>query len=186
MSADQSGAWICAVFGLIFVLANAGSLPGPIDSLLQGIAFAVVVAIVLTLRRRSGRPSSPLRSTGLAFGRGYWVIVAGEVSAIALGLIVLAGPLDAPQASVAWIALVVGVHVFALAALWRRPFLHLLGAGLATCGAAGLVLAATGAADAAIAATAGVVPGALLLASSVYRDGGDLPDREPLARAGYR
>ena len=52
-----SGPLIGSAFGLIFVLANAGSLPQTVGAMLQGIAFAVFVAIVLTLRHRAGRRS---------------------------------------------------------------------------------------------------------------------------------
>jgi len=180
VSGDRSGPLVGAVFGLVFVLVNVGALPSPLAALLQGIAFAFFVAIVLTLRRRSGRPAAQVRASGRAFGRRYWIVVAGEVSAIVLGLIVLAGPLATPQVAVAWIALVVGVHFFALATVWQQPLMHVLGAAMAACGAAGLVLATTGASDAATAATAGVVPGALLLVSSLY---GGTSDRRGAGRA---
>ncbi|MFB7861741.1 hypothetical protein [Streptomyces sp. NPDC056069] len=51
-------------------------------------------------------------------------------------------------------------------AAWRGPSLHLLGAGIAGCGAAGLALAAGGASASLIRVTAGVLPGALLLGSA--------------------
>ncbi|MFE5297932.1 hypothetical protein [Streptomyces sp. NPDC056632] len=53
-----------------------------------------------------------------------------------------------------------------LAAAWLRPSLHLLGAGIAGCGAAGLALAAGGASASLIRVTAGVLPGVLLLGSA--------------------
>lgn len=179
-----SGPLIGSLFGLIFVLANAGSLPQPVGAMAQGIAFAVFVAIVLTLRRRAGRRSAHARATGPVFRRGYWIVVAGELSAIAGGLVVLNGPLDAPQAGVAWISLFVGLHFVALAFTLRQPFLHALGAVIATCGAAGLMLSATGASDAAIATIAGVLPGALLLGASLRGATGD-PSRAgpPIGRA---
>jgi len=167
MSAPTSGSLIAAVFGLIFVVANTGPLPAPVAALLQGIACAVFVAILLALHRRSDRPSSLVRATGPALGRVYWVVVAGEAGAIAAGLVALNGPLNSPQAAMAWISLVVGVHFFALAIVWKQPFFHGLGSAIAVCGAVGLVLAAAGASDAAIAATGGVLPGALLLAASL-------------------
>jgi len=173
MTAPTRGSLITAVFGLIFVLANAGSLPAPVAALLQGIAFAVFVAILLTLHRRSARQSAQLRPTGSAFGRSYWVVVAGEAGAIVVGLVALSGPLNAPQAAVAWISLVAGIHFLALAVVWKQPFFHALGAAIATCGAVGLLLAATGGSDAAIAATAGVLPGALLLAASLHASTSD-------------
>ena len=155
------------------MLANAGSLPAPVAALLQGIAFAVFVAIVLTLHRRSARQSAQLGPIGSAFGRSYWVVVAGEAGAIAAGLVALNGPLNAPHAAVAWIALIAGLHLVALAVVWRQRFFHALGAAIAACGAVGLLLAATGGSDAAIAATAGVLPGALLLAASLHASTSD-------------
>ncbi|MEO6714030.1 MAG: hypothetical protein ABIM89_11460 [Mycobacteriales bacterium] len=166
----RSGPLIGSVFGLIFVLANAGALPAPVGALAQGIAFAVFVAIVLTLRRRAARLSAQARAAGPRFGSGFWIVVAGELIAIAAGLVVLNGPLDAPRATVAWISLVVGLHFVALAFTLHQPFLHALGAAIATCGATGLVLAAAGASNAAIATIAGVLPGALLLCAPARRD----------------
>lgn len=186
MSAARSGPLVGAVFGLVFVLANAGALPSLVAALLQGIAFAVFVAIMLTQCHRPGRPAAQVEASGRAFGRSYWIVVAGEVSAIVLGLIVLAGPLDTPQAAVAWISLVVGLHFFALATVWQQPLMRVLGAGIAACGAVGLVLAATGASDAAIAVTAGVVPGVLLLVSSLYGGTRDRRGAGPAIRPNQR
>lgn len=90
-------------------------------------------------------------------------MVAAEVVAGAAGLAVINGRRDAPQAGVAWIALVVGLHFLGLAAVWRQPFLSGLGAAIAVCGAAGLILAAAHASAAAIAAISGVIPGGLLI-----------------------
>jgi len=182
-----SGPLIGSVFGLIFVLANAGWLPEPVGAMLRGIAFAVFVAIVLTLRRRAGRPSAQARASGPVFASGFWMVVAGELGAIAAGLVVLNGPLDVPRAGVAWISLVVGLHFVALAITVCRPSLHALGTAVTTCGAAGLVLAATGASDAAIATIAGVLPGVLLLGTGVRGATGD-PDRAgpPLGRRRVR
>ncbi|MEU9796239.1 hypothetical protein AB0E27_37700 [Streptomyces sparsogenes] len=70
------------------------------------------------------------------------------------------------MATVPWIALVVGLHFFGLAAVWRLAALAWLGAAMSACGAAGLALAACGSSAAAIAAVAGVAPGALLLGSA--------------------
>jgi hypothetical protein len=56
---------------------------------------------------------------------------------MAAGLAVLNGPLDAPQAGVAWVSLVVGVHFFALAVAFAEPFFHRLGGAITVCGLAG-------------------------------------------------
>ena len=77
------------------------------------------------------------------FGRGYWFVVAAEFIALYLGVRVLGGPLDAPEAGVAWVSLVVGVHFLALAAVFGERYFHWLG-GM-------------------ISLIAGVLPGAVLL-----------------------
>jgi len=53
----------------------------------------------------------------------------------------LNGPVDAPQAAVAWISLV-GVHFVGLPIVWEPPFLRWLGASIAVCSALGLAAAA--------------------------------------------
>jgi hypothetical protein len=93
---------------------------------------------------------------------------AGEVVAIAVGLALLHGPLHAPQAAVAWIALVVGAHFIGLAVVWKQSFFHWLNASILLCGAIGLVLAVATSPQAAIDTVAGVLPGALLLAFSLW------------------
>ncbi|MFE2928998.1 hypothetical protein, partial [Streptomyces goshikiensis] len=103
------------------------------------------------------------------FGRRYRYVVAAEALVGVAGLVVINTVLHTPRATVGWIALVVGVHFFGLAAVWRMPALHRLGAGLSGCGAAGLALAAAGAPQAVVAAVAGVLPGALLLGSAWWK-----------------
>jgi hypothetical protein len=171
MSPRKLGSLIGAIFGLIFVLANTGAFPSGVGMTLRaiaGLAFAVV--LVAALRRPGAPATEPLdsRTLGGAFGRGYWLVVAAEVVAIVGGLAVLNGPLDAPQAAVAWIATVVGAHFFALGVVWAQPFFHWLGGALLLCGLIGLVLAAAGASEAPIDAVAGVLPGALLLAVGIW------------------
>lgn len=101
------------------------------------------------------------------FGRGYVLVVAAEVAAALVGVLVINLVLHVPQATVAWISLVVGLHFFGLAVVWRMPGLRLLAAAMA-CGAAGLVLAACGASLAVIAPVAGIAPGALLFGSVAW------------------
>ena len=96
------------------------------------------------------------------------MVVAGEVLGTLVGLAVLNGPLDAPEAAVAWVSFVVGLHFFALAVVWRQPLFHRLGAALAACGAVGLVLAAAGSDASWIDAVGGVAPGAVLLGFAVW------------------
>ncbi|MGW2373129.1 hypothetical protein [Kitasatospora sp. NPDC001683] len=91
--------------------------------------------------------------------------MVAEVVAIVAGLAVINKVLHTPEATVGWVALVVGVHFFGIAVAWRRPAMHVLGVGLAACGALGLVLAFCGASAAVVALATGIAPGATLLGS---------------------
>ncbi|MFD9338494.1 hypothetical protein ACFWBF_29465 [Streptomyces sp. NPDC060028] len=183
MKRDQVGRLIGASFGLVFVLVNADALPVAIAVPVR--LLAVVAFLGVVLRRRGGGAPLPVEQAtpGASFGRRYWYVVAAEVLAVLAGLIVINRILHAPRASVGWIALVVGLHFFGLAAVWRRPALHRLATAMTLCAAAGLVLAAYGAPAAVIATASGIAPGALLLAS-VWRSGRQavsaVPDRAPV------
>ena len=173
MTKDQTGRVIGAAFGLVFIQANAGTLPTPVAVPLRLLAVAAFLWAVVLGRRGQGTPAASEAGTGAdtgtgtgtGFGRRYWYVVAAEVLGLVAGLLVISRVLHAPQAIVGWIAFVVGVHFSGLAVAWRRPAFHALGASIAACGAAGLVLAALGAPAAAIGVAAGILPGVLLLAS---------------------
>lgn len=172
MRGQNLGSLIAAVFGLIYVLVNSGQLPTVAAVPLRVLA-ALAFFGVLVLIRRSRPVPDPGSGTqaepgGPVFGAKYWLIVAIEVAALAAGLAGLNGPLDAPQAGVAWVSVVVGLHFFPLGALFREPFFYWLAAAITVCGVAGLVMAAIGAAEAPIAVVSGVVPGALLLAAGLW------------------
>ena len=162
MPGKKVGSVIAAVFGLVYVPVNAGPLPATMRLTLRVLAAIAFVAVLVAIFR-----SHPSQDRGgqerRVFGRGYWLVVAAEFVALYLGVRVLSGPLDAPEAGVAWVSLVVGVHFFALAVVLGQPFFRWLGAVITTCGVAGLVLAATGAPEATIALISGVLPGAILL-----------------------
>jgi hypothetical protein len=165
MTPEKLGSLIGAAFGLVFVLVNTGPLPTALAVALPVIAVVAFVAVLLAVRRpgeATGRPATD------GFGRGYWLVVAAEVVGIAAGLVLLNGPLDAPQAAVAWVAFVVGAHFFGLAVIWKQAFFHWLGAAILACGLIGLLLAAAGASDATIDLTAGVLPGGLLLGFGLW------------------
>ncbi|MFF8379313.1 hypothetical protein ACF07V_24655 [Streptomyces sp. NPDC015661] len=169
MTKDQTGRIIGAAFGLVFVEANAGALPTAVALPLRLLALAGFLRVAVFGRRGQAAPQAETASSP-RFGRRYWYVVAAEVAGLAAGLFVIARVLHTPGASVGWIAFVVGVHFSGLAVAWRRPALHALGAGIAVCGAAGLALAAFDAPVTAIRTVAGILPGALLLAS-VLRPG---------------
>ncbi|MFF3675454.1 hypothetical protein ACFYYS_15845 [Streptomyces sp. NPDC002120] len=165
MTSHQTSGLIGAGFGVFFVQANAGALPQAVAVPLRLLAISAFVWLFIALRRSrvpaaAGDGPAPRR-----FGRGYLLVVAAEVVVVAAGLFVINRLLHVPRATVGWIALIVGLHFFGLAALWRMPSLRLLAAAMSACGAAGLVLAACGCSAAVIAAVAGIAPGALLLGS---------------------
>jgi hypothetical protein len=170
------GTVVAAVFGLVFVFANTGELPAGAALALRIVAglvgVALLVGAVLTFRRaaRAGAPvdrGGPARGgPGGGFGRGYWVIVAAEVLALVLGLVVINGVLDAPRFAVAWVALVVGAHFAALALLWGLRLFHVLAAVLVLLGLAGFVAGAAGASAAVIGLIAGVGSGAALFVAA--------------------
>lgn len=166
MSSEKWGSTIGAAFGLAFLLVNTGSLPTEIGLPLRVLGVVAFIAVLVAVRRAApAPPADPARG---GFTRVYWLVVAAEVVAIVVGLALLNGPLDLPHAAVAWIALVVGVHFFALAVCWKLAFFHWLGAAIALCGAVGLVLAATAAAVSLIDVAGGVVPGGLLLGFGLW------------------
>ena len=162
------GSLIGGFFGLVFVLVNTGSLPAGAAAalrVLSAVAFVAVVAAVVLGSRRDGAAGP---TSGRSFGRGYWSVVAVEVVAIGIGVNVLSGPLERPEAGVGWVSLVVGVHFFGLAAVWSQPLFHLLGAVLSLCGAASLVLAFVGADTSVVDVAGGVLPGMALLAFGLW------------------
>ena len=138
-----------------------------LPSEVRALGVVAFVAVLVALRRPRGPSGGPV-TTGNGFGRAYWLVVAGEVLAGAVGVPLLNGPLDASRAVVAWISFVVGVHFFALAIVWRRSFFHWLGGSIAVCGALGLALAAAGSSKPVVATIGGVLPGALLLTTSYW------------------
>lgn len=163
MTRGRTGLIIGGAFGLAFIGVNAGAVP-PLAVPLRLLAVAAFVGLFLTPRPPADRTGAD-SAAGRAFGRRYWLVVAAEAIAALAGIVVLKWVLHAPQLTVGWIALVVGLHFFGLAAAWQQASLRLLGAAMAACGAAGLLLGAAGAGTSAVAAVAGIAPGVLLLAS---------------------
>lgn len=163
MGRDQrTGITIGTAFGLVFVLVNAGALPSPWPLVLRVAAVLAFVGLQVALQAAARRPAPD--GAGGGFTRGYWLVVAVEVVALFGGREVVVRVLDVPEAGVAWVSLVVGVHFFGLAVVWSEASLHVVGAALTVCGAVGLVLAATGAGGATVATVGGVVPGFALIA----------------------
>ncbi len=168
MPGQRLGSLIEAVFGLIYILVNTGALPLAARLPLRALGLVVFLIVLLALYRRRGRGSTQ--------GNGPAQALAGpELPGRSSPRRPPPWPrawrcstarCTPPDAGVAWVSTVVGVHFVALGAAFRQRFFHYLGAAVAVCGLAGLGLAAGGAATALVAGVSGVVPGVLLLAAA--------------------
>lgn len=163
MAGQRIGSTIAAVFGLIYVIVNTSSLPPTWALVLRAVAAIAFVIVAITLVR-APRGDGGQRPPEKIFGRGYWTVVVIEFVALFAGARVLSGPLGVPQAGVAWVSFVVGVHFFALAIVFKQRFFHLLGAVITACGLVGIAVALLSGPAVVIDVAAGVVPGAVLLA----------------------
>ncbi|WP_344484087.1 hypothetical protein [Glycomyces endophyticus] len=172
MLGPKLGSMIGAVGGLVFILVNAGGLPGPLPLIVR-IAGVIAFALVLwTVLRRPGVGGEPPSRSAM---RTYWICVAAEVVAIPLGASVINNVFEQPDLTVCWVVLVVGAHFLPFARAFDAPVFTSLGwvlIGLAVAG--GALALATGAVAAA--ATA-VLAGAALFLFSAF--GGRV--REPAA-----
>jgi hypothetical protein len=147
-----TGLAVGAAFGTAFVLANAHSPLGEnvrfgLRIAIVGIDVALLLLIATAVRRRRARGNPRPAGSGETrawFGRSFVWVVAGELFLLVAGLQLLRA-LDAPtQANVAWIALVVGLHFVAFAAIWRERSIAVPGWLLFALGVAGLVMSDTG------------------------------------------
>lgn len=154
---------IGAVMGLVYLVVNASTLPQPASAAVRVfglVAFAGVLVAVRALPRSERDPSRG------GFTAGYWVTVAAEVVLGLGGVVILTQVVHAPDATLPWITLVVGVHFFGLGLVWRAGTQHGVAAGLTACGAAGLVAVAVGASTATVGLISGVLPGLVLLGAA--------------------
>ncbi|WP_328478162.1 hypothetical protein OHA21_26450 [Actinoplanes sp. NBC_00393] len=163
------GSLIAISFGTVFVMVNSGGLPEPWPLIIQSVGAAVaallIIALIATVRSPRREPAVPAR--GGFSDKRYWLIVAAEVVALFGGLAVINEVLEAPDVSVAWIAVVVGTHFFALAWAWQMPMYHWLGAVMTGLGLGGFLAYAMGASAAVVALIAGVGSGFALFGSVV-------------------
>jgi hypothetical protein len=125
---DRLGLVIGAVFGLVYVVVNAGVLPSPAGPLLQVLGVAAFIGVLAALRRGT-RTRAAGSGAERGFGPGYRRVVAAEVAAAVVGIVLLNGPLDLSQGVLPWVSFVVGVHFLALARVWEEPSLGWLGPG---------------------------------------------------------
>ena len=160
------GSVVAITFGTVFVLANSGGVPSPWPLVIRvaGLLVAALLVVGLVLAVRRGSSVTPEPVSGFA-DRRYWLIVALEAGALFGGLAVVNGVLHGKAVSVAWVALVVGVHFFGLARIWRMPLYYWLGAAIAILSLAGFLIYALGGSAAMVGLVAGVGSGAALYAA---------------------
>jgi hypothetical protein len=160
------GSVVAITFGTVFVLVNSAGLPAPWPFVIRVIGLLVaallIVGLVLVVRR--GPSVTPAPASDLV-DRRYWLIVALEAAALFGGLAVVNGVLHRTAVSVAWVALVVGVHFFGLARIWHMPLYHWLGAAMTVLGLAGFLIFALGGSAAIVGLVAGVGSGTALYAA---------------------
>jgi hypothetical protein len=131
---------------------------------LAGLALLTILVLSVRVYRRRPGPTGGVRRS--LFGWKYWLVVAIEAVALFAGTRILTD-LGHPELGVAWVAVVVGTHFFALARIFGLARFHVLGATITTCGLAGFVLRMLGEVDP-IAVVSGVVSGFVLLAFGLW------------------
>jgi hypothetical protein len=156
------------VSGWGFVLANTGVFPSGVATVLRILAAVAFIVVFVMLGRHRSLMGTVPPPAGRRFGRGYWLVIAMEVVAVAVGLALFNGPVHTPRAAVAWISFVVGAHFFGLAAIWKQSLFLWLGSSILLCGALGLGLAIAESSTGAIDTVGGVLPGGLLLGFALW------------------
>src|SRR2546429_3324482 len=160
------GSMVAITFGTVFVLVNSAGLrdPWPLVFGAAGLLVAalLVAGLVLVARKAPRATQEPVSSF---VDRRYWIIVALEAGALFGGLFIINGVLHRTAVSVAWVALVVGVHFFGLAGIWRMPLYHWLRTAMTVLGLAGFLIYPPDGTPRQIGLVAGVGPGAALYAA---------------------
>jgi hypothetical protein len=157
---------IAITFGTVFVLANSAGLPVPWPLVVRVIGLLVAALLIVGIALVVHRESSATRMPASGFvDRRYWLIVVLEAAALFGGLVVINRVLHRTAVSVAWVALVVGVHFFGLARIWQMPLYHWLAAAMTLLGLAGFLIYALGGSAAIVGLVAGVGSGMALYAA---------------------
>ena len=160
MPRDATAGLAGAIFGLVFVLVNAGDLPSPSDVVVRVIGVVAFVAVALLLRAGVG---TPLPDAGPRALRIYAAAVVAELVALFGGTLLLRDT-GHEELGLPWVVIVVGVHFVPLGWAFGARFFHVLAGILVVLGVTGGVLALAGAAPAAVSFVSGVGAGATLLA----------------------
>lgn len=144
-----TGAGLMFGFGIIWLLLGLIRGPRsprwvPILLLVAGIALGAAIAELGVRASRRPSNSTPLSreqvSTNREIGRHFYMIFGAELAAIALAVVVL-NVIHQSGYILCGIALIVGVHFFPLAALFRAPLYYFTGALGCAIGVAGFLVA---------------------------------------------
>jgi hypothetical protein len=176
------GSVVAIAFGTVFVLVNSGGLaaPWPLAIRVIGLLVAALLVVGLVLVVGRGPSVAPAPPSGFV-DRRYWLIVALEAGALFGGLAMVNGVLHRTAVSVAWVALVVGVHFFGLARIWHMPLYHWLAAAMTILGLAGFLTYALGGSAGMVGLVAGVGSGTALYAAVAVAVGDALLSRTSVA-----
>jgi hypothetical protein len=160
------GSVVALTFGTVFVLVNSAGLPAASRFVIRviGLLVAALLIVGLVLVVRGGSSATPAPASDFV-DRRFWLIVALEAGVLFGGLAVINGVLHRTAVSVAWVALVVGVHFFGLARIWHMPLYHWLAATMTVLGLAGFLIYALGGPAVTVGLVAGVGSGMALYAA---------------------
>lgn len=135
MRSRPIGSIIGAIGGVIFVLVNAGAVPGSLAwRIAAGVACAAIVWSVIL--RGPDIDQAPPSRTAL---RTYGIAVTALVVAIPVGASIISNVLHKPNAVVVWVVLVVGAHFVPFSRAFDLPVFAWLSASLIVVAAAGAV-----------------------------------------------
>ena len=180
----EIGALIGAGFGLLFLIINStqfSSLGRTLILVLGIVAFAGIAVVAVrslvqqraAVRAGAAEPGPRTRADTAKrgrreplFGRAYWIIVAIEAIALFAGARLLSA-LDHPELGVAWVAVVVGTHFYALGRVFGLDRFHALATVVTLCGIGGFI-AFFAAAPAFIPVISGIISGLTLLAFAMW------------------
>ena len=169
----EIGALIGAGFGLLFLIINTGqfSTLGRTLVITVGVlAFAGIAIFAIRGLMQGGRAGRGESGKGSRreppLGRAYWIIVLIEAVLLFAGTRLLAG-LGHPELGVAWVAVVVGTHFYALGRVFGLDRFHVLATVVTLCGIGGFI-AFFAAAPAFIPVISGVIAGFVLLTFAMW------------------
>jgi len=161
MSRDASAGLVGGVFGLVFVLVNAGDLPAPLDLAVRVVGVMALVAVVGLLLRSGG--GTPLPEAGPRAWKVYRIAVGVEIVALFGGASLLSRT-GHEELGLPWVVVVVGVHFIPLGWAFGARFFVTLGWILVALGVLGAILALAGAERPVVSFVSGVGAGLVLLA----------------------